>query len=124
MKAYCSGRCSSALLLSVLAFGVANNTRQLAVGEKAKVTGTILSRDGDLMRVPDKRSGEVVVVNIKDDTKIERKQHHVLFFRHTDMDVTAMVPGLTIEAEGQGNSKGQLDASKIVFTPDAFAISK
>jgi outer membrane protein OmpA-like peptidoglycan-associated protein len=33
-----------------------------------------------------------------------------------------MVPGLTIQAEGVGNSKGQLDAAKIVFTPDSFAV--
>ena len=113
---------SAALVLTALTFALAHKTIQLAAGENAKVRGTILSRDGDLMRVLDKKSGEIVVVNLKDDTKIERKQDRVLFFRHTDMDVTAMVPGLTIEAEGQGNSKGQLDASKIVFTPDAFAI--
>ena len=39
--------------------------------------------------------------------------------RRSDMDVTAMVPGLTISAEGVGNAKGQLDASKITFDPDA-----
>jgi hypothetical protein len=38
------------------------------------------------------------------------------------MDVTAMVPGLTITAEGVGNSTGQLDASKITFNPDTFAV--
>jgi len=38
------------------------------------------------------------------------------------MDATAMVPGLTIDAEGVGNSKGQLVANKITFTPDEFAI--
>jgi outer membrane protein OmpA-like peptidoglycan-associated protein len=113
---------SSALLLAALAFAFANKTRQLTAGEKAKVTGAILSRDGDLVRVLDKKSGEVVVVNINDDTTVERKQHRVLFSRHTDMDVTAMVPGLTIQAEGTGNSKGQLDAATIVFTPDAFAV--
>ncbi len=116
-----AGACS-VLLLSALTFGAAKDTRQLSAGESAKVRGTILSRDGDLMRVLDKRSGEIVVVCLTDSTKIERKQHRVVFFRHSDMDFTAMVPGLTIEAEGQGNSKGQLDASKIVFTPDAFAI--
>jgi outer membrane protein OmpA-like peptidoglycan-associated protein len=114
---------SSALLLATLGFAVADKTRQLSAGEKSKVTGAILARDGDLIRVLDKKSGEVVVVNINDNTKIERKQHRVLFFRHTDMDVTAMVPGLTIQAEGLGNSKGQLDATKIVFTPDAFAVA-
>jgi hypothetical protein len=113
---------SSALLLVALGFAAAQDTRQLAAGEKATVTGAILSRDGDLIRLVDKKSSEIVVVNIHDDTKIERKQHRVLFFRHTDMDVTAMVPGLTIQAEGLGNSKGQLDAAKIVFTPDSFAV--
>jgi outer membrane protein OmpA-like peptidoglycan-associated protein len=38
------------------------------------------------------------------------------------MDVTALVPGLTISAEGVGNSNGQLDASKITFSPDVFAV--
>src|SRR6266849_8223230 len=89
---------------------------------KRKSQGPILSRDGDLVRVLDKKSGELVVVNITDNTKIERKKHGVLFVRHTDMDVTAMVPGLRIEAEGVANSKGQLDASTISFTPDEFAI--
>jgi outer membrane protein OmpA-like peptidoglycan-associated protein len=112
----------SALLLAALAFAAAHEIRQLAAGEKATVTGAILSRDGDLIRILDKKSNEVVVVNINDDTKIERKQHRVVFFRHTDMDVTAMVPGLTIQAEGVGNSKGQIDAAKIVFTPDSFAV--
>jgi outer membrane protein OmpA-like peptidoglycan-associated protein len=110
-------------LLATLSLAIAeHNTRQLAAGEKAKVTGAILSRDGDLIQVLDRKSGEVAVVSISDDTKVDRKQHRVLFFRHTDMDVTAMVPGLTIQAEGVGNSKGQLEASKIVFSPDAFAI--
>jgi outer membrane protein OmpA-like peptidoglycan-associated protein len=38
------------------------------------------------------------------------------------MDVTAMLPGLTIDAEGTGNSKGQLDATRVSFTPDEFGI--
>ena len=33
-----------------------------------------------------------------------------------------MVPGLTIEAEGVGNAQGQLEAKKIKFDPDEFAI--
>jgi outer membrane protein OmpA-like peptidoglycan-associated protein len=38
------------------------------------------------------------------------------------MDVTALLPGLTIEAEGIGNSNGQLEVNKISFTPDDFAV--
>ena len=115
----CAG---SALLLAALAFAAAHETRQLAAGEKATVTGAILSRDGDLIRILDKKSNEVVVVNINDDTKIERKQHRVVFFRHTDMDVTAMVPGLTIHAEGVGNSKGQGKPMYSIGTNLKFAL--
>src|SRR6266853_57947 len=113
---------SAAILLAGITHAAANNTRLLPAGDKGKVTGSILSRDGDLVRILDKKSGELVVVNITDNTAIERKKHRVMFPRHTDMDVTAMVPGLTIEAEGVGNSKGQLDADRISFTPDDFAV--
>jgi len=98
----------------------ADKALQQAVG--AKVKGTIVSRNGDLVKVKDKKSGQVVVVSLTDDTKIERKKGKVEFFRHEDMDVTAMVPGLTIEAEGVGNAKGQLLAKKVTFVPDEFAI--
>jgi outer membrane protein OmpA-like peptidoglycan-associated protein len=100
----------------------ASKTRQLTQGEKTKVSGVILSRDGDLARVRDKKSHEVITVSIGDATQIERKNHKLPFYRHTDMDVTALLPGLTIEAEGLANSNGQLEASKIWFTPDDFAI--
>jgi outer membrane protein OmpA-like peptidoglycan-associated protein len=95
---------------------------QLTPGEKAKMSGLILSRDGDLVRVRDKKSHEVITVSIVNTTQIERKNHKLPFYRHTDMDVTALLPGLTIEAEGVANSNGQLEASKISFTPDDFAI--
>jgi outer membrane protein OmpA-like peptidoglycan-associated protein len=116
---YCA---SAVILLANLALAATNQTRQLTPGEKARVTGSILSRDGDLIRVRDKKSGELVVVNITDNTKIERRKHRIVFPRHADMDVTAMLPGLTIAVEGSGNSKGQLDADKIAFTPDTFAV--
>jgi outer membrane protein OmpA-like peptidoglycan-associated protein len=114
---------SSMILLAGFTFAPASSqTGGITAGNKAEVKGSILSRSGDLVRVREQKSGAVVVVNITDDTRIERKKSKALFFRHTDMDVTAMVPGLTIEAEGVGNSKGQLDARKISFTPDEFAI--
>jgi outer membrane protein OmpA-like peptidoglycan-associated protein len=119
----------SALLCAILTILITNSalaatgkTRQLTPGEKAKVSGLIVSREGDLVRIRDKNSGEVMVVSIGDTTRIERKKHNFPFYRHTDLDVTALLPGLTIEAEGVGNSNGQLEASKISFTPDDFAI--
>jgi len=112
----------AAILITSSAFAATNATRQLTPGEKAKMSGLILSRDGDLVRVREKKSHEVIAVSIGDATQIERKNHKLPFYRHTDMDVTALLPGLTIEAEGVGNSSGQLEASKISFTPDDFAI--
>ena len=100
----------------------AGKERQLSQGKSAKVSGLILSRDGDLIRVHDKKSGEVVVIQIEDTTKVERTKYKFPFYRHVDMDATALLPGLNIEAEGVGNSAGQLDAHKISFSPDDFAI--
>jgi outer membrane protein OmpA-like peptidoglycan-associated protein len=96
--------------------------RQIASGQKAKVKGQIMSRSGDLVKVKDVKDGSLVLIDLTDDTKIERDKGKSHFFRHTDMDATAMVPGLTIDASGVGNAKGQLEASKVTFNPDEFAI--
>jgi outer membrane protein OmpA-like peptidoglycan-associated protein len=87
--------------------------------KKGKVSGVIQSRSGDLVTIQEKK-GDLAVINLSDDTKIERKKNFRL--RRKDTDITAMVPGLTIDAEGVGNAKGQLDAKKIVFDPDTFAV--
>lgn len=96
--------------------------RRVWNGEGAKVSGLILSRDGELIRVRDKKSSELVVIRIDDNTKIERTKYTFPFYRHVDMDVTALLPGLNVEAEGVGNSVGQLDARRISFSPDNFPI--
>lgn len=114
------GLCASFLMASTWA--AASPARQVAGDEKAKVKGTIVSRNGDLVTVNDKKTGTKTVVDVTSDTKIVREHGKVEFFRHSDMDVTALVPGLTIEAEGIGNAKGQLVAKKIAFTPDEFAV--
>ena len=111
-----------ALITSSAFAATAGKIRQLRPGEKAKMSGLILSRDGDLVRVRNKKSNEVITVSIGDATQLERKNHKLPFYRHTEMDVTALLPGVTIVAEGVANSTGQLEASKIWFTPDDFAI--
>lgn len=112
----------SLALLAGLVYAAKPAAAQITADQKSKVSGTIVGRSGDLVKVKDKKTGQVVVVSITDDTKIERKKGKVEFLRHKDMDVTAMVPGLTIEAEGVGNAKGQLAANKITFIPDEFAV--
>jgi len=109
-------------VFATLSFAAEGNMKQIPNGQKAKVKGKISSRSGDLVYVTDVKDGSNVAINITDNTKIDRKAAKHAFLRKSSMDVTAMVPGLTIEAEGAGNAKGQLDASKISFYPDTFAI--
>ncbi|WP_035356989.1 OmpA family protein [Edaphobacter aggregans] len=110
-----------ALILLLVSFShAAAPTKKFEAGKKAKVTGTIVSRNGDLVTVKVKKESTSAIVNITDDTKIEREKSFRL--RKAHMDVTAMLPGLTISVEGVGNSKGQLDAGKITFNPDTFAV--
>ena len=112
----------SVALLGTLLCTASTSASDIPAGKNVKVTGLILSRNGDTVRIKDKKSGQFVVVNITDNTKIERKRGHLQFLRHTDMDVTALVPGLTIEAEGRGDAKGRLEAERISFNPDEFAV--
>ena len=95
---------------------------QITSGQKAKVKGVIVSRSGDLVKIQDRKSDAVEVVKLGEGTTIEREHGLRVFFRHTDMDVTALVPGLTIEAEGTWNADGQLEATRVKFNPDVFAI--
>ena len=111
-----------AVLLAAIALASAGYAQTFTAGQKGKVKGAIKSRSGDLVKVQDDKTGSMVVVKITDDTKVLRDKHKIAFHRHEDMDVTAMVPGLTISAEGVGNADNQLEASKITFSPDAFAI--
>jgi outer membrane protein OmpA-like peptidoglycan-associated protein len=111
-----------AVLFTSMAIVAVLNAQQFSAGEKGKVKGQIISRKGDQVKVQDTKTGSMAVVLITDDTKVLRNKSKIVFHRHEDMDVTAMVPGLTISAEGVGNASGQLEATKITFSPDEFAI--
>lgn len=109
-------------LSASVTLAAAAESNQITSGQKAKVKGVIVSRSGDLVKIQDRKSDAVEVVKLGESTTIEREQGLRAFFRHKDMDVTALVPGLTIEAEGTGNADGQLEATRVKFNPDAFAI--
>ncbi len=100
------------VLLTIIALTSMGFAQTFSSGEKGKVKGTIVSRSGDLVKVQDEKTGSMAVVKITDDTKILRDTHKIAFHRHEAMDVTAMVPGLTIKAEGLGNANNQLEANQ------------
>jgi outer membrane protein OmpA-like peptidoglycan-associated protein len=106
---------SVVLLTSVVASG-----QHFEPDKKAHVKGTIQSRKGDLVAIRDKKNGDVAIIDLTDNTKFERTSDFRL--RHKDMDITAMVPGLSIDVDGVGNGQGQLEAKKITFDPNVFNI--
>lgn len=110
------------VLFGSLSYAEKPETRSVEAGKKVKVTGSILSHNENLVDVYDKGSNQVVVVDLNASTKIERKRGKILFFRHTQMDATSLIPGLPITVEGPGNAEGQIEADKISFVPDTFAI--
>ena len=110
------------ILFVGITFASVAGAQQFTAGEKGAVKGKIVARYGARVEVQATKGGTLALVLITDDTKILRTKSKVVFRRHEDIDVTAMVPGLTIHAEGVGNASGQLEASKITFSPDEFAI--
>jgi len=92
-------------------------------GQKATVTGTIISRDGSLVKLMDVKNHSIDLVKISNTTKIGHRKDLQAFFRHTDTSVTALLPGLTVKAEGVGNAEGELEANKIKFCLDLFAVT-
>ncbi len=120
MKSKVLSSLTCVLLFAGLTYA-ATPTKQIPDGQKAKITGEIMSRDADMLTVQDKDGG-TVIVDLGDNTQYKRVKG-AFRMRRQDMDAAAMLPGLTISAEGVGNAQGQLAATKITFNPDMFDIA-
>jgi outer membrane protein OmpA-like peptidoglycan-associated protein len=108
------------LLTASLVSAVTPNAKTFNAGEKAKVTGVIISHDGDSLKVRGD-DDSVETVDLTSDTKIQMKKG---FGRKSKMENTALLPGLHIEAQGKGNDKGDLVAEKVVFDPNSMKASR
>src|SRR5271157_4520240 len=107
-------------LLATMSFAAGAAKGPSTNGQKATVEGPIISRDGNLVKIVDKKDGSTVALKVTDTTKIEREKR---MLGHKDMNVKALVPGLIVKAKGVRNADGQLEARKITFTPDAFEVT-
>ncbi len=110
-------------LLAATTFAAAAEKDPSNHDQRATVKGTILSRDGNLVKLMDMKNHSIDLVKISNTTKIGHRKDLQAFFRHTDTSVTALVPGLTVNAEGVGNAEGELEANKIKFCLDLFAVT-
>lgn len=89
---------------------------QVTAGQKVETKGLILTRDGDTMTVDSKDLGKVVVL-LQDTTKAEVPKG---IFRHSEMEMTSLVPGLQVEVKGTGGDNGQILADRIRFTKESL----
>jgi outer membrane protein OmpA-like peptidoglycan-associated protein len=110
------------MLAGMTLASIANAEQGFTADVNYKVKGQIVSRNGDLVKIQQTDDSSIAEVKIDDNTRIERNKGKIVFRRHKGMDVTALVPGLTITVNGVGNASNQVEAKKITFSPDEFAV--
>jgi OOP family OmpA-OmpF porin len=94
---------------------VAQQTKNIPDGEKAKVKGRITQREAESFTISDSTNA-TIVVQLTDTTNVRSKKKGLGIFRRGDeYAVTSLIRGLVVEVEGVGNQKGQLIAEKIRF---------
>lgn len=109
------------LFQATLAYAMVEpNVRTFTAGQKDKITGVILTRNGQAVRVQSDDNA-VGTVDISDETKIQLKRS---LGRKSAMSADALLPGLRVEAQGKGNEKGELVADKILFDPTSMKASR
>jgi OmpA-OmpF porin, OOP family len=93
---------------------------QVATGQKIETKGLILTRDGENMTVETRDMG-TVVVTLTPETKIKVPKG---LFRHEEMEVTYLIPGVEVEVKGKGSPNGQVIAEDVEFTKDSWGRAK
>ena len=89
------------------------DTGGIADGQKLKVEGIVISRNDDTFTIRDTRGTETMVV-VTDKTKVKTVRKG-WFRADRRSNANEIVRGLRLEAEGRGNSEGQLVARNIRF---------
>ena len=89
------------------------DTGGIAEGKKVKVEGVVITRNGDTFTIRESNGTETVIV-ANDKTKV-REVRKGLFRGDRTSNADQIRRGLRLEAEGRGNSDGQLVARNIRF---------
>jgi outer membrane protein OmpA-like peptidoglycan-associated protein len=83
-----------------------------AWGQKINVKGLIVGRNGPDMTIQGQYGN--VTITLNDDTKVEEVKG-AFGFRHSELGMTALVPGLPVEVQYTQQTGGQLLASTVKF---------
>ena len=89
-------------------------TGNVAAGQKQKLTGVIVQKDVDTMRVRDQKGTEYNVA-VSSSTKIRERKSNP-FRGAKKYEVSDLSRGLTVEIEGRGDAAGALVADQIKFS--------
>jgi OOP family OmpA-OmpF porin len=109
-------RINSLIASTVLVLLTSPGFAQVASGQSIETKGLILTRDGDTLTLDSPNHGKQVVA-INDETKVLTPKG---IFRHNNMEVTSLVPGLEVEVKGTGDANGQIVAERIEFSKDSL----
>jgi outer membrane protein OmpA-like peptidoglycan-associated protein len=111
-----------ALLPLTLALGrVEPNTRTFTAGQQTKVQGTIISRNGQTIKLRGD-DDSIGTIDLTNDTRIQLKRG--LFRGKSAMNADSLVSGLRIEVQGKGNDRGELVADRVIFDPNSMKASR
>jgi OmpA-OmpF porin, OOP family len=98
-------------------------TTGVSLGEKRKIEGTIAARDGDRITVRLAATESSLVVKLNSLSEIREKKSNP-FRKAQRYHAGQLVPGLSVEVEGRGDSDGTLVADKVRFTNDDFLMAR
>jgi OOP family OmpA-OmpF porin len=92
---------------------------QVTSGQKIETKGLIVTRDGETLTMNSPDLGKLVVV-LTENTKVQVPKG---VFRHSDIEVTSLVPGLEVEVKGVGGEAGQVVAETVRFNKESLRVA-
>ena len=92
-------------------------------GSDVRITGFILTRNGDSVLVRDETTNAISLVMLNDNTRISTPSG-TLNLGRTRQDVETLIPGLRVRVKGTGNMNGAADASSILFHVSAQRVAQ
>lgn len=92
-------------------------------GSEAKITGFIISRNGDSLLVRDETTDAISLVTVTDETKISTPSGTLALGKKRQGEDT-LIPGLKVHLKGAGGMGGELVASSILFHASAQNVAE
>jgi outer membrane protein OmpA-like peptidoglycan-associated protein len=92
-------------------------------GAEVKITGFIVSRNGDSLLVRDETTDAISLITVNDDTRISTPSGTLALGRRRQGEDT-LIPGLKVHLKGTGGMGGELVASSILFHASAQNIAE